>query len=352
MRKSKIQSSMRKSKTQSSALFFSYTWDFLNIYLPKQEGRSPHTVESYRDSLTLFRRYLTDGLQKSLAKFMFADCTKDLLYEFRTYLEQGGNEPSTINVRMTALRAYLYYAADKDISIQSVALSVASIRPRKVAQKEKVTLSEEALEAILAAPPLTKMGMRDRAIIITLYDSAMRIEELLTIKLQDINLNGKFPGILLHGKGNKERRISLTEKTVGHLNQYLQTFHANSPQDADLFATTIKGKTSAMSQGNVRRLIKQYTDIARTNCSDIPKSVHPHMFRRTRATNLYQDGVAIELVSTILGHAHVETTKLHYAKPSLAQMRDSMEAVPTPAADEEPLWVGNEDEMARACGLR
>ena len=343
---------MRKSKPQMPSLFFSYTWDFLNIYLPKQEGRSPHTVESYRDSLTLFRRYLTDEMRVSIAKFKFSDCTKDLLFNFRIYLEQGGSEPSTINVRTSAIRAYLYYAADKDISIQSVALSAASIRPRKVVQKEKVTLSEGALEAILKAPPMTKMGMRDRAIIITLYDSAMRIDELLSIKLKDINLEGKFPGILLHGKGNKERRISLTDKTVVHLKQYLETFHSNSSPDAVLFSTTIKGNTSAMSSGNVRRLIKQYADSARADCPDIPKSVHPHMFRRTRATNLYQDGIAIELVSIILGHAQIETTKTHYAKPSLAQIRDSMEAVPTPATDERPLWVGNEDEMARACGLR
>jgi len=165
-------------------------------------------------------------------------------------------------------------------------------------------------------------------------------------------LIGKYPCILLHGKGNKERRISLTDKTVGHLKQYLQTFHAESPQDADLFSTTIKGTTSAMSPGNVQRIIKKYTQIARIDCSDIPNSVHPHMFRRTRATDLYQDGVPIELVSTILGHAKVETTKEHYAKPSLAQMRESMASVPTPTADEEPLWLGSEDEMARACGLR
>jgi len=75
------------------------------------------------------------------------------------------------------------------------------------------------------------------------------------------------------------------------------------------------------------------------------------MFRRTRATNLYQDGVPLELVSTILGHEQLETTKI-YAIPSLTQMRESMESVPTPVADETPLWIGSEDEMARACGLR
>ena len=101
----------------------------------------------------------------------------------------------------------------------------------------------------------------------------------------------------------------------------------------------------------MQRIISQYANIARKTCPDMPASVHPHMFRRTRATNLYQDGVALELVSVVLGHAHLETTKI-YAKPSLRQIRDAMESVPTPVEDEEPLWVGNEDEMARMCGLR
>ena len=343
---------MAKSKSPVSALFFSCTWDFLNVYLPSQVGRSPHTVESYGDSLTIFRRYLNEKRHISLAKFMFSECTKDLLFDFRNHLEECGSEPSTINVRMAAIRAYLYYSADKDIAVQSIALAAASIPPRKKIQKEKVTLSEEALAAILAAPPLTKMGMRDRAIIITLYDSAIRLDELLTVKLQDVSLAGEFPGILIHGKGKKERRISLTEKTVGHLGQYLHVYHSDSPRDADLFSTTIKGITSAMSPSNVQRIIKKYAQIARAGCRDMPETVHPHMLRRTRATNLYQDGVDIELVSTILGHAQIETTKTHYAKPSLAQMRESMESVPTPAADEEPLWIGSEDEMARQCGLR
>jgi len=339
-------------KPHQVPLFFSLTLEFLEVYMPRQIGRSKHTIESYRDSLTLFRQFLTETGRASISKFAFADCTKDLLFDFRKYLEQNGNQPSTINVRMTAIRAYLNFAADKDVALQSVALAAASIPPRKKIQKEKETLSEGALEAILAAPPMTKIGMRDRAIIITLYDSALRLEELLSVRLCDITLHGNHPCVLIEGKGKKERRITLTDKTVGHLKQFIQVFHTHSPSETELFSTTIKGITKAMSPGNVQRILKKYADIARVHCPDMPDSVHPHMFRRTRATNLYQDGVPIELVATLLGHAQVETTKLHYAKPSLAQLRESMECVPSPAADEKPLWLGNEEEMARACGIR
>jgi len=340
------------TKIKETPLFFSRTWEFLEEYLAKQTKHSPATVESYRDSLTLFRKFLTDHCHKSLAKFKFSDCTKDCIYSFREHLGQNGNKPSTINVRVTAIRTYLNYAADRDISVQSVALSISQIKPCKKIQKELEVLSEEALAAILAAPPQTKMGLRDRAILVTMYDSAVRVSELLAIKLGDITLDGDFPYVFINGKGNKERTVQLTEKTVEHLKEYIRVCHPNSSRGTFIFSTTIKGITDSMSDSNVQRLLKQYTAKARQVCPDIPESVHPHMLRRTRATNLYQDGVAIELVSTVLGHARVETTKTHYAKPSVAQIRDALDSVPTPIKDEEPLWIGNEEEMARRCGLR
>ena len=343
---------MKISKNKQTGLFFSLTWDFLNEYLPKQAVHSPATVESYRDSLTLFRRFLTDNQHRSLASFKFSNCTKDCIYGFRDYLQESGNKPSTVNVRVAAIRTYLNYAADRDVSVQSVALAISRIKPLKMIQKEKKVLCEGALAAVLSAPPQTKMGLRDRAILVTMYDSAVRLTELLTIKVGDINLDGEYPYVFIHGKGNRERTVQLTEKTVEHLREYIRVFHTHPSRDAFLFHTTIKGKTDRMSSGNVQRLLKRYTDIARQTCPDIPESVHPHMFRRTRATNLYQQGVAIELVSTVLGHAKIETTKSHYAKPSIAQIRDAIESVPTPTDGEEPLWIGNEEEMARRCGLR
>ena len=341
-----------KTKKIKSVLFFSMTWDFLNAYLPKQAVHSSATVESYRDSLTLFRRFLTDNQHRSLAKFRFSDCTKDCIYDFREYLQQVGNKPSTVNVRITAIRTYLNYAADKDISVQSVALAISQIKPLKKVQGEIKVLSEDALAAVLSAPPKTKMGLRDRAILITLYDSAVRLSELLTVKLGDIRFDGEYPSIFILGKGKKERTVQLTEKSVGHLKEYINVFHTHSSRDDYLFSTTIKGNTDKMSSGNVQRLLKQYAGIARQICPDMPESVHPHMFRRTRATNLYQDGIDLVLVSAVLGHAKVDTTKKSYAQPSVAQLRNAIESVPTPTKDEEPFWIGNEEEMARRCGLR
>lgn len=82
--------------------------------------------------------------------------------------------------------------------------------------------------------------------------------------------------------------------TTEHLKEYLRVYHKNQSPDNYLFSTTIKGHTDRMSVANVQRVIKKYSAIVRDSGIDLPKSVHCHMFRRTRATNLYQDGVAIK----------------------------------------------------------
>ncbi len=343
---------MKNRNASVGLLFFSRTWDFLNIYLVKQSGRSGATLESYRDSLTIFKNYLINECGESIASFQFSDCTKECIYNFREYLTRKGCQPSTANVRVAAIRSYLNYAADMDISIQSTALAIGQIAPCKTITKEKPILTEEALSALLSAPPQTKFGIRDRTILILLYDTAVRISELLHIRLCDIVLDKKYPCIFINGKGNKERTVQLTDKAVDHLKEYIRVYHRSSDENTYLFSTTIKGVTDHMSVGNVQRIIKKYAAQVSASGITLPDSVHCHMFRRTRATNLYQDGVAIELVSTVLGHARTDTTKNYYAKPSIKQLREAIESVPTPAGDEVPLWEGNEEKMAKLCGLR
>lgn len=342
----------KPEKMRSGQLFFSQTWNFLNVYLVKQAGRSQATAESYRDSLTIFKNYLVGELGKSISTFQFSDCTKECIYNFREYLLANGSQPSTVNVRVAAIRTYLNYVSDMDISIQSVALAVSQISPCKTIKKEKPVLSEDALAAILSAPPDTKFGVRDRAILILLYDTAVRVSELLGIRLCDITAETKHPNIFITGKGNKERTIQLTAEAASHLREYIRVYHSNSSKESYLFFSTIKGVTDRMSVGNVQRIIKKYAAQVSEAGIGIPDSVHCHMFRRTRATNLYQDGIAIELVSTVLGHARTDTTKNYYAKQSVEQLRRAMESVPTPVPDEAAMWEGSEDEMARICGLR
>ena len=340
------------AKASAGPLFFSKTYDFLERYLPLQVGRSPHTVESYRDALTVFRRFVRDERGMTVADMSFGDCTRDLVLSFLEHLRSSGCSAGTCNQRLAAIKSYLWYAADRDVSVQSVAMSVSRIPPVKGPERVKEKLSEEALAAILSQPdPSKRKGVRDRAMLVLLYDSGIRLSELIGLDVGDAHI-GDDPRIYVMGKGSRERAVAITEATAAHLSAHIACMHGCEPDPrSPLFFTVRSGSKQRMSPSNVQRIVQGCADGARLVCPDIPAKVHPHMFRRTRATDLYQGGVALELVSRVLGHSSVETTKI-YAKPSMEMMREAMESAYPSAIEEKPTWLGNEDEMARLCGLR
>jgi len=336
-------------------LFFSMTLEYLETYMPKQLGRSPQTVKAHRDALSVFRRFLLKHKKFSIRSFFFHDLTPALVQDFILHLKSKGNSASTCNRRLTSLRSYLWFASDRDIALQSVALRIAKIPLCKEAQKEKEILSPDAMSCILRQPANTKMGLRDRVAMILLYDSAIRLDELLSLTVQDVVLERNDPYIRVRGKGSKERIVAITKLTAEHLQEYIRVFHQGSQDSKQnlLFFTKIKGNTGKMSEGNVERFIKQYAEQAKSICGEIPEKTHPHMFRRSRATMLYQSGVELALISRILGHAQIETTR-GYATPSMGMLREAMESVETVEQTvEKPLWeTCSEDDLAKLCGLR
>lgn len=332
-------------------LFFSRTHEFLDGYLASQCSRSPHTVKAYRDALTVFRRYVTSqGI--SLKKFGFKDCTRDFLLGFLEYLHKTGYEKSSCNQRLAAIKSYMWYVADGDITLQQDALMVSRVPFLKIPDKERETLSEECLKALFTAPPNTKRGIRDATIMIILYDSAIRLSELIGLKVSDVNLQKSIPYLLIRGKGDRERIVCISDNAANHLRNYHSLYHCtDSPVTDKLFYTVIHGEVHPMSPGNVARIIDKYVGIIRLDHPDLPEKVHPHMFRRTRATDLYQSDIELELVSRILGHASTQTTRL-YAKPSLEMLKAAMDQSNPELNAKEPLWPEDEDEFARICGLR
>ncbi len=337
-------------KNKVEKLFFSKTLDFLDHYLPEQAKKSVNTIETYRDALTIFRRFLSENQHISIRAFQFEDCTHELLLKYLEFLMNNGSAETTCNNRLAAIKAYLWYAADGDISIQPVALAASHVPFLKVPKLTREIISEEDLSALLAAPPPTKIGIRDQTIMILLYDSAVRVSELISLDVRSINLNAAIPYIRVYGKGDKERIVAITDATAGHIKRYLKLYHQEASLDSPLFYTVIKGTRGRMTTGNIERIIKKYADKIRPDHPNLPKSCYPHMVRRTRATNMYQDGTELELISRILGHTSTETTRI-YAVPSVDMMRAAMEKGNLSSVEKQA-WPDDEAEMARLCGLR
>ncbi len=343
-----------KTKSLGKDCFFSRTLSFFTTYLDKQLGKSPETIRSYTDSLSVFRRYVVNERKISIMKFQFKDCTKDFLLDFIAYLKDNGNGISTCNVRLSAIKTYVQYCADNDVALESVALNVAKARSQKVPRREKNLLVEEDLEALLAQPPETRLGIRDRTILILLYDAAVRVQELTNLHLNDIN----FETLCIHiyGKGRKERDVAISKNTATHLRKYINLYHPCSSENPEgwLFYTVIKGNLDRISTATIRRIVRKYSDELRDQGRKLPERIYPHLLRAERATNLYQEGVDPLMIATFLGHEQIETTRI-YALPSIDKMREAMEKVqPAPTADiEEIAPIANDEEaMARLCGLR
>lgn len=235
--------------------------------------------------------------------------------------------------------------------MQSIALGASKVPFIKGSQKVKETITPDDLAALLSAPSdKTKTGIRDKTILILLYDSAIRVSELRELKIDSMKLNEPILYIRVRGKGDKERIVSITDKTVEHLKRYIKIYHLEKDSDYPLFYTVIKGHISAMSTGNVERIVNKYAEMIRPEHPNLPQKLYPHMLRRTRACGLYQNGVELELVSRILGHTSTQTTRI-YASPSIEMLKAAMENA-SDEISETAEWLDDEEELARICGIR
>lgn len=334
------------------------TWDFLNVFIPSQHQDSPRTAKAYADALTVFRRYLTDIQGIRIEKFEFKDLTYDFLLDYRIYLEKKGYKPSTVNHRLTVITAYMKYAAFRQSEIYQIYMGASEVPYVTVPSRIRETIErEDEIKALLSAPGTSKTGIRDQAILVILYDTAIRADELISLSLKDVNLSAEEPYLRIHGKGDKERIVPVSEKSIPLIRQYIGLFHPDGKDLSRPFIyTVIKGKLGRMSERNLERIIDKYGRIVKEKYPDFPDKVSPHMLRRTRGTGWNQSGVPIETIAVILGHSDVKTTRRAYAKPSVEMLRREMSkgsitSIIQHADDDKPLWKDDE-ELARLCGVR
>lgn len=158
---------------------------------------------------------------------------------------------------------------------------------------------------------------------IIFYETALQVGELINLNINDLFSDVSTPYMLVHGKGDKERIVNISSKAVEHLNNYIKIYKPTSY----VVYSIINGNKNKLSESTNETFIQKYANEKKKEHLDVDISlkVHPHMFRRSRATHLYQDGVPIELVSRMLGHSSTDTTRKHYAKPSLEQMKKVIE---------------------------
>jgi len=339
-------------KEDISQLFFYKNHDFLYVYIPKQHNGSSHTQSTYKSGMKSFRKYINQVMGIHTNKFKFSDCTYDFLLDYRNHLHDKMHlAESTCNNKLAVIKSYMNYVAGRDISLQQYAFVISQVPFYTLPKKHQPIIeSEDALAALLSAPHNTKKGLRDKVIMSILYDAGLRVEEIVSIKIRDVDIKDGCVSLKINGKGDKERLAVLDIKTSALVKQYLDEFHPYLEPTSPLIYTKIKGNIGSMTTRNIQKMIKKYADQIKDKY-DLPESVSPHTFRRTRGTMLYREGIPLEAISRMLGHSSTQTTRDHYSSPSIEQMRKIAQKKNELIPDEVQLWPDDEEELNAILGF-
>lgn len=312
---------------------FESTRDFLDNYLPIVRNCSVNTVRAYRKSISMFLDFKASTRSTGLRGLTFADISANTVKEFLLHLERDRHcSAKTRNLRLAAIKSFLTFSSMKHPT--RALPSLEGVRGVPMAKCNATAClkyaQEDAMTAILKTPdPTTRIGRRNRALLILMYDSGARVQEVANLRVGDIDLGSK-PTAFLQGKGGCARRVPLQEKTATILRSYLLEFHGKSPAvDRPLFPVVRDGGLKRMTEDNVRKLVTTFGKLAAIKCPSVPKRVHPHMFRHSRAMHLYQNGAPLELVSQWLGHKNLSTTMI-YAQAGTEMKRKAIEKAMSP----------------------
>jgi site-specific recombinase XerD len=343
---------MTRSKKQGDH-FWQHVRNYLTVYLPRIRGLSPRTVDSYRQSIAMYCCFLKEKSGTEFSRVSFEHVTRDSVVKFIRWLrDERSCGLSTCNLRLSALKSFLKYCADADISLYSVYQEVKKVPLIKAPKMPVEHMSDTALKALLAQPDIgTAKGVRNRMIVILLYDTGTRVQELVDIKVADLHLEAQNPFIIVTGKGSKTRSIPLMDKTISHLREYLRRFHSDSVDgiNGPLFYTIRSGIPHMLSTDAVSVMLRNYGEAAKRMCPEVPERVHPHLIRHTRAMHLYRSGMPLSYIAEFLGHASTNTTEI-YASASIEMLREALEKADPEAAQEMPLWK-EEESLKKLCGL-
>lgn len=325
---------MKRNPDTGAPDFFSFARDYLHGYMPTAQQLSPKTIEAYRISLECFLDYLAEVEHVQRTQVDFDHFERPHLKGWLVWMvEQRRYAPATIALRLSTVKAFLAYCSQEDITLVALSQAAKTLKGPTNPRAPIEYLSETETRAVLGAfTSATAKSRRNRMLLILLYDTAARVSEITALTLQDLHL--ATPGHLtLSGKRNKTRTVPMTSKTIEHLHVYLDEFHpdlATLPATQPVFYSLHRGQPTALSVDTVSTVLKQAATTARSTCDSIPPRVHCHMLRKTKAMDLYQQGIPLPIIMRLLGHENVTTTAAFYAFATLDMMREAINAA-TPA---------------------
>mgnify|MGYP001175460434 CR=1 FL=1 len=273
-----------------------------------EDGLAANTLSAYRRDLEGFEKWLQTEFSKSLPEAG----EEDIQAWFSA--TNPTSRASTSNRRLAALRRYYFWAHRQGLIAQDPCLKLQSSRQPPRFPK---TLTEAQVEALLRAPDVgSALGLRDRAMLETLYATGLRVSELVNIGVLDVNLSDGVARVIM-GKGGKDRLVPMGMEAQHWVDRYLREARPPllGPYRSDALFVTARG--GPMTRQAFWQLIRKYAIKA-----GIHAPLSPHVLRHAFATHLLNHGADLRVVQMLLGHADISTTQIytHVARERLRQL--------------------------------
>ena len=261
-----------------------------------EKNLSQNTLESYKNDLSKFRNFLEKNNKSVLKADHF------LILSFLSFLLDKGFSSKTVSRNISSLKSFFKYL----ISVEHIKINpMLNIDAPKSGLFLPTTLTVEETQQILDAPnELRAIEMRDKAMLYTLYATGMRISELISLNMHNVDLTRGSVQVI--GKGGKERLIPLTSDAINMIKKYLTEAREKLSKGKDHNNIFVSTHGRQISRHSFWHRIKAYLKKV-----DVNKEVHPHTLRHAFATHMLNNGADLRSVQLLLGHSDLATTQIY-----------------------------------------
>lgn len=320
-------------------LLVNYISSFFNGYLSIQRGLSVNTIQSYRDSLKLFFCYVADKLKISVDQLKIKNLNEDNVLEFLDYIEKERQVSiNTRNNRLAAIRVFFKFIGREEPALLEQVKAIRTIPQKKTQPAFMTYLEEEELGSMLKSIDTdSRLGLRDKALILLLYNTGARVQEVVDLNIDDLRLD-ESGQVKLLGKGRKQRACPLWPETVKAIQVYLAQ---REQQGIIEEALILNNKRENITRFGIRYIVKKYAAIAEDKCPSLKtKKIGPHTLRHSTAMHLLRAGNDLNMVQMWLGHSDINTTH-QYVELDMKMKRDMLLKSSPPEDNRDrkkPVW--------------
>jgi integrase/recombinase XerD len=280
-----------------------YIGHFLN-FMSVEKGASGNTISAYKNDLTQFDGYVTDLRGNGRARD-WEQLERDLIVDYVLSLKRKNYAEATVARKVAAIKSFFQYMQAEGTIRRNPAESLESPRVgRQLPKPLSVTEVDDLLEQPLKRN--TPEAKRDRAMLELLYATGLRVTELVSLNVDDVNMSPPHPYVRCMGKGQKERTIPIHDQAAVSVVEYLNDGRAILVKNRAESALFVNRRGERLTRQGFWLILKQYAREA-----NITKPVTPHTLRHSFATHMLRGGAPLRNVQELLGHANISTTQVY-----------------------------------------